>query len=111
MTTEVERFREEAERMRRVPGIIFTDSPCGRVARVAGTGLEVFEVIMGYRSVNWDYDRLIIAFHWLTEAQLHAAVTYYELYRDEIDAEIAENDMYTPEYVYEEYPSLRPKPQ
>jgi len=35
----------EALKMRRCPGILFADGPTGRRARVAGTGLDVWEVI------------------------------------------------------------------
>jgi hypothetical protein len=44
----------EAARMQRVPGIVFADGPTGRRARVAGTGLDGFEVIRTYRQVNQD---------------------------------------------------------
>jgi len=101
----------EADKMLSVPGIIFADGFSGRRARIAGTGLEVFEVISGYRSVNWDWERFKVAFHWLSEEQLCAAARYYELYKDEIDAELAENDKYIPEYVYEHFPFTRPKPR
>jgi hypothetical protein len=35
----------EAVKMRRCPGIIFADGVTGRRARIAGTGLEVWEII------------------------------------------------------------------
>ena len=38
----------EAEKMRRVPGIVFADGPTGRRARITGTGIDVFELISGY---------------------------------------------------------------
>lgn len=101
----------EVEKMRRVPGIIFADGATGRRARIAGTGLEVFEIIIAYRSVNWNWEHLREAFHWLSEDQLRAALRYYELYKDEIDAHLAENDKYTPEYVYEHFPFSRPGPR
>ena len=43
---------EEAIKMRRCPGILFAEGTTGRRARVAGTGIEVWEVIATYRSVN-----------------------------------------------------------
>jgi uncharacterized protein (DUF433 family) len=102
----------EAEKMARVPGIIFADTPFGgRIARVGGTGLEVFEVIMSYQAMGEDFPRLRRAFDWLSENQVRAAVTYYETYPDEINAEIAENNMYTPEYVYSKWPFTKPKPR
>lgn len=40
----VELLRESV-RMRRVPGIVFADGPSGRRAVVAGTGLDVWEIV------------------------------------------------------------------
>src|SRR5690349_4476475 len=76
----------EAERMRRVPGIVFVDGATGRRARVAGSGIEVFEVAWVYRArQSWDgtrewFDRI------LTDEQLAAARAYYVAFPDEIDA-------------------------
>ncbi len=39
---------EEALRMRSCPGVYFADEPAGREAKVAGTGLGVWEVIRDY---------------------------------------------------------------
>ena len=49
---------DEAIQMRRCPGIVFADGPAGRRARVAGTGLDVWEIIATYRSVDRKPDRL-----------------------------------------------------
>ena len=98
----------EAEKMQRVPGIVFTDSLSGRVARVGGTGLEVWEVILNYRAVGEDWNELKECFHWLPDEQLRAAVAYYEAYPDEINALLEENASFTPDYVYTKYPFTRP---
>ena len=45
---------EEAIRTRECPGIYFADEPAGRVAKVAGTGLGVWEVIRDYKAVKGD---------------------------------------------------------
>lgn len=74
----------EVEKMERVPGIIFVDGATGRRARVAGTGLEVFEVINIYKSCEEDWNHLKVALHWLTDGQLRAALRYFELYPDDI---------------------------
>src|SRR3972149_8196119 len=69
----------EGIKMRRIPGIVFADSPSrGRVARIAGTGLEVFEVVQAYRSMDNSWARLKEAFHWPSETQLRAALAYAE---------------------------------
>lgn len=99
---------EEAVKMRRIPGIVFTDSPAGgRVARLAGTGLEVYEVIGAFRAVGQDWNRLQDAYHWLSEHQLRAALAYAEAYSGEIDREIDENERWDPDRVKTTYPMLR----
>ena len=51
---------------------------------MAGTGLEVFEVIDIYRSSGENWDRLKAGLHWLKDEQLRAALRYFEHYPDEI---------------------------
>src|SRR3990170_7070599 len=83
----------EGIKMRRIPGVVFADSPSGgRVARVAGTGLEVFEVVETYRSIENSWDRLKVAFHWLSETQLKAALAYAEAYPKEIEERIRRDE-------------------
>ena len=73
-----------------VPGIVY--DPVTRRARVAGTGLEVWEIINGYRSVGYDWERLEWSFDRLSRSQLQAAVTFANRNPQFIAAEIAEND-------------------
>ena len=96
----------EAIKMRRCPGIVFADGVSGRRARIAGTGLEVWEVIITYRSVNQDFSRLQKAYHWLTEQQLRAAIGYYTAYRGEIDEVIKRNESWSRDAVAERFPFL-----
>ena len=98
----------EAVRMRRIPGIVFADGPAGRRATVAGTGLDVWEVIS-----TWKHDEqwtsLRASYDWLTDFQLRSALAYYKLYPDEIDARLAAEERWTPERVEGEYPFLAPR--
>jgi len=96
----------EAVKMRRCPAILFADGPSGRRARIAGTGLEVWETIVTYDSLGRDLNRLRQAYHWLSEAQLRAALGYYAAYPDEIDRQITRNIRWTKERLIEQYPSL-----
>ena len=96
----------EAIKMRRCPGIVFADGVSGRRARIAGTGIEVWEVISTYRSVDKDFSRLQKAYHWLTEQQLRAAIGYYTAYREEIDELIKLNESWSRESVAERFPFL-----
>jgi len=97
---------EEAIKAHHCPGIVFTEGVSGKRARVAGTGLEVWEVIATYKSVDEDLKRLSKSFHWLTEQQLLAAIGYYRLYTEEIDTLIADNEGWTPEAIGKKYPFL-----
>lgn len=90
---------EEALKMRRCPGIIFADGLTGRRARIAGTGIEVWEVIYEYQIVGTDIEALKKAFSHLTERQLIAALHYYRAYPEEINGLIKSNEDITPETV------------
>ena len=105
MTTEL---LEEAIRMRRIPGIAFADGPAGRRAVVGGSGLDVWEVVATWKAVDKNHDRLRQSYHWLTEVQLRAALAYYEVYPEEIDARLEREAQWTPERVRREFPFARP---
>ncbi len=96
----------EAVKLRRCPGITFADGPTGRRARVAGTGLEVWEIIAAYQSVGRDRGRLQQAYSWLSEGQLRAALGFYAAYPEEIDRHRAANERWTKERLFAQYPSL-----
>lgn len=96
----------EALKMRRCPGIVFADGPTGRRARIAGTGLDVWEVIAIYRSVGRKVARLRQAYPWLSEPQLRAALGYYAAYPKEIERRIALNERWTEERLRAQHPSL-----
>lgn len=82
---------EEAVRTRECPGIYFSDEPAGRVAKVAGTGLGVWEVIRAYKAVRGNAKKLLRRLPHLSTAQLRAATVYYAKFPREIDAEIADD--------------------
>ena len=82
---------EEALRMRLCPGIYFADEPAGRDAKVAGTGLAVWEVIRDYLAEKRDVKRLRRSLPRLSDAQVTAALRYYEAWPEKIDELIADN--------------------
>jgi uncharacterized protein (DUF433 family) len=98
---------EEAIKMRRCPGIIFAEGTSGRRARIAGTGIEVWEVIAVYKSVKEDFKRLKKAYHWLSGEQLKAALGYYAIYPKEIDRLIEQNEQWNDERLRDRYPFMR----
>jgi uncharacterized protein (DUF433 family) len=96
---------EEALRMRQCPGIYFADEPSGRIAKIGGTGLGVWEVVRDFRK-DQDADRIRAAFPQLSQAQVTAALMYYGRYRDEVQARIDANAALTPETLEKRYPGL-----
>jgi len=107
-STVVNELLTEAVKIRRCPGILFADGPSGRRAILAGTGLDVWEVVATYKSLGRDVAHLRGAYHWLSEAQLRAALGYYAAYPDEIERQIARNDAWTKEGLARQHPSLIP---
>jgi len=97
---------QEAVKMKRCPGIVFTDGTSGRRARIAGTGIEVWEVIGAYKSVGNDYDRLRKAYNWLTDQQLRAAVGFYQAYPEDAESLLERNDAVNAESVRKRHPFL-----
>ena len=98
---------EEALKMRRCPGILFAEGTSGRRARVAGTGIEVWEVIATFKSLKKDLKRLRKAYHWLSNEQLKAALGYYTAYPHEIDRLIQQNEGWDEARVADRYPFMR----
>lgn len=98
----------EAVRMRRVPEIFFVDGLDSRRAAIAGTGLEVWEVIATYKSVGEDYEELKECYTWLGERPLSAALSYYRRYPEEIDARLSLEEHWTPERSWSEFPFTQP---
>jgi uncharacterized protein (DUF433 family) len=95
---------DEAIRMRRAPGIVFADGPAGRRAVIAGTGLDVWEVVAAWRAGGEDLAALKAGYAWLDETALHAALGYYRLYPAEIDARLAREAEWTAARVRAELP-------
>lgn len=99
---------EEAIRARRAPGIVFVDGPMGRRAAIAGSGLDVWEVVAAWQAMDEDFMRLRGGYPWLTEPQLRAALSYYKLYPEEVDQRLERERGWTAERVRRELPFARP---
>jgi uncharacterized protein (DUF433 family) len=98
----------EAIKMRRCPGIVLSEGVSGRRARVAGTGIEVWEIVANYQSLDEDFARLKKAFHWLTSDQLRTALGYYTAYPGEIDELIARNQGWDSQTIKKRHPLMAP---
>ena len=96
----------EAIKMRKCPGIAFADGPIGRRARVAGSGIDVWEVIATFKGLKEDYEKLKKAYHWLNEQQIRSALSYYALYPEEIDKIITQNEKITQDEIVKRFPFL-----
>ena len=79
-------------------------------ARVAGTGLEVFEIIHGYETVGENLEHLLEAFHWLKAEQILAALRYYREFPEEIDLILDEMEAMVPPEIQAHYESKRRRP-
>lgn len=97
---------EEAIKAHRSPGIIYSEGVSGKRARIAGSGIEVWEIIAVYKNSGQTFKRLQKAYHWLTEQQIKAALGYYSFYREEIDALVAENEQWSLESIKQKYPFI-----
>jgi uncharacterized protein (DUF433 family) len=96
----------EAVKMRRCPGITFADGPTGRRARIAGSGIDIWEFVAMFKGLGENYDKLKETYHWLTEQQIRSAFSYYALYPDEIDEKTASNKDITQEQIFKRFPFL-----
>jgi len=96
---------EEGIRMRECPGIYFASEPAGRTAKIAGTGLAVWEALRDYVQ-DQDIERVRRAFGQLSQAQITAAVMYCSRYPEEIRREVEANAALAPEVLEQRYPGL-----
>src|SRR3712207_3238197 len=75
------------------------EKTCGteKRAKIAGTGLDVWEIVRTYLEVGRDWPRLKASFHWLRESDLVDAIEYAQQHVAQIDAIIQENYVGFPE--------------
>jgi uncharacterized protein (DUF433 family) len=89
--TLAQRYVEEGLRHDRHPLVHFLDGPSGRRAALAGSGLDVWEVIATVRDNENDLEEAS-SYLGVPLGLVQAAVAYYGEYPDEIDAEIELNE-------------------
>ena len=104
----VNEMLEESLRTRRIPGIVFADGPSGRRARLAGTGLDVFELIGSYRAQQGDRSALRESYPWLSENQLRSALAYAQAYPDEIQRRLDREEAWSQAAVWSQFPFMKP---
>ena len=105
----VNEMLEESVRMRRFPSIIFADGPSGRRARLAGTGLDVFELIGSFKALGEDLQAFRDSYPWLSELQMRAILAYFQAYPYEIEERLELEASLTSTNLYERYPFMKPE--
>ena len=96
----------EAVKMRRCPGVTFADGPTGRRARIAGTGIDIWEFVATFKGLGENYDKLKKTYHWLSDQQIRSALSYYALYPDDIEERINRNEDITQAQIIKRFPFL-----
>ena len=96
----------DAVKMRRCPGVTFADGPTGKRAKIAGTGIDIWEFIATFKGLGENYNKLKKAYHWLSDQQIRSALSYYALYPSEIDEKITYNEDITQDQVIKRFPFL-----
>lgn len=70
----------------RFPGVTFVDGPAGTRAHIAGTGLDVWEVVAIHRAHGRDESAVLQHLPHLSRRQLLTALAYYADHKGEIHA-------------------------
>jgi len=81
----VERFLEEGLRMEEHPQIVFRDGALGRRPVLAGTRLDVWQVIETVKNSGNSIEDAA-EYLGISPAKVRACRRYYSAYKDEIDA-------------------------
>lgn len=71
--------------------IVQTPEVCGGRPRIAGTGVTVRR-IAGWYKLGFSPEEIAKKYSHLSVAQVYAALTYYHVNREEIDADLATED-------------------
>lgn len=80
----------------RYPGVTFVEGPAGVRAHIAGTGLDVWEIVMVHQAHGRREDAVLQQLPQLSRRQLRAALAYWSDHREEIDTVLQEQER-TPE--------------
>jgi hypothetical protein len=101
----LQELADEAERMRRYPGLGFRGPEGARRVWIVGTALDVWQVIEAFSDFDRDVERMVAETD-LTRRQLDIALNYHREFRREIDEAIAANRP-TAQQVEADYPFIR----
>jgi len=104
----IKEMLESALRMQRFPGIVFVEGPAGRRAHLAGTGLDVWEVVRLLKEYQ-TAAKLRENCPRLSSIAIRIAQAYAESYPEEINAFVEMNDQ-SPRELREKLPWLEIAP-
>ncbi len=85
LTSLAERYLDEGLRLDRHPGVVFADGAAGRRPRLAGTGLDIWEVVETVKDEGNSVEAAA-TYLGIPVGRAHVAIRYYADHRDEIDA-------------------------
>ena len=83
---------EESLRESEFAFVEFRDSFIGRQAYLKGSGLTLWELIMIARRFDFDAEQ-VAQYYPLSVDAIRSGIQYYEVYREEIDQAIADNNI------------------
>ncbi len=86
-----QRYVDEGLRRDEHPLVRFADGPAGRRAALVGSGLDVWEVVATVGDNENDLTQAAELLS-ISLALVQAAIDYYGAFKDEIDAQIADNE-------------------
>jgi len=95
---------EEVLRSRQFPGVVFVEGPGGRRAHVAGTGLDVWEVVDLLNEYG-SPEAVIRSFPRLTKAAIRTTLAYAREYPEEIRV-FLELNARSPEALRSDFPHV-----
>jgi len=100
---------DEALKQRQAPGVTFVDGASGRRAVVAGSGIDVWEVVRTWKEARKDLAAALAAYPSLSEIQVRAALGYCARFGAEIDARLERESTWTEDRVRRELPYTTPR--
>jgi uncharacterized protein (DUF433 family) len=95
---------EEALRSRSFPGVVFVEGPAGRRAHLAGTGLDVWEVVELVNEYG-STDAVASSFPRLTGPLIRTALAYAREHPEEIET-FLELNARSPEAIRRDFPHV-----
>jgi uncharacterized protein (DUF433 family) len=102
--------RSEQEGPGGIPSLIAIDGPSEETARIAGTGIDCFSVFRTFLELDRQWNALRHAFHWLSEAQIRAALDYADAHADAMARRLAADRMADQRLadLWRRFPNTRP---